>query len=388
MGISRSGDRRPRVGDAPSRLKWDPEDYRRHSMPQLKSALELIRRMELRGNEHLLDIGCGDGKITAILSTLLPEGRVLGVDASEEMIEFASKRYPKDRYPNLSWRVVDATRLPFHGEFDVVFSNACQHWIADQRPVLSGIERSLRSGGKVYLRMRGRGELGRLEAILMELIMSARWREYFSRWSGGFGFHDPEDYRAWLSEAGLRPVRVELTRSYAAFRGREGLAGHIRTTWLPFTLRIPEEEREEFIYRMVDRYLEDCPPDAEGMVYIPSYRLEVEAYKPDRRRYTIRVRQDQRGGTEVLFKNYMEEVVDSTLEEILSRRDDVCKCDRCKLDIKALALNHLPPKYVVTDKGYVYTKVNELESQFKADVTVAVTNAMKVVRKNPRHDKD
>jgi len=82
----------------------------------------------------------------------------------------------------------------------------------------------------------------------------------------------------------------------------------------------------------------------------------------------------------------MEEATDSTIEEILARRDDVCKCDRCKMDIKALALNHLPPKYVVTDMGYVYTKVNELENQFKADITVAVTNALKIIRDNPRHD--
>ena len=86
------------------------------------------------------------------------------------------------------------------------------------------------------------------------------------------------------------------------------------------------------------------------------------------------------------FKNYMEEAVDSTIEEILSHRDDVCDCDRCRLDIKALALNHLPPKYVVTDRGYVYTKINELVNQFKADITVAVTNALKIIRDNPRHD--
>ncbi len=90
----------------------------------------------------------------------------------------------------------------------------------------------------------------------------------------------------------------------------------------------------------------------------------------------------------MLLRNYMEEVVNRTLEEILSPRDDVCKCERCKLDIMALALNHLPPKYVVTDMGYIYTKVNELESQFKADVTVAVTNALKIIRKNPRHEEE
>ena len=87
----------------------------------------------------------------------------------------------------------------------------------------------------------------------------------------------------------------------------------------------------------------------------------------------------------VILRNYMEEVVDRTIEEILAPREDICKCERCILDIKALALNHLPPKYVVTDMGYVYTKVNELENQFKADITVAVTNAMKIIRKNPRH---
>ena len=88
----------------------------------------------------------------------------------------------------------------------------------------------------------------------------------------------------------------------------------------------------------------------------------------------------------MLLTNYMEEVVDRTLEEILAHREDICTCERCILDIKALALNHLPPKYVVTDKGYIYTKVNELVSQFKADITVAVTNAIKIIRKNPRHE--
>lgn len=90
----------------------------------------------------------------------------------------------------------------------------------------------------------------------------------------------------------------------------------------------------------------------------------------------------------MLLRNYMEEVVDSTMQEILEHRDDVCKCDRCMMDIKALALNHLPAKYVVTDMGYVYTKIQELESQFKTDIAVAVTNALKIVRKNPRHGEE
>ncbi len=88
----------------------------------------------------------------------------------------------------------------------------------------------------------------------------------------------------------------------------------------------------------------------------------------------------------MLLKNYMEDAVEATLDEILEWKD-TCRCDRCRSDVKALALNHLPPKYVVTDKGYVYTKVNELATQFRTDITVAVTNAMKAVAKHPRHDR-
>lgn len=87
----------------------------------------------------------------------------------------------------------------------------------------------------------------------------------------------------------------------------------------------------------------------------------------------------------MIFKNYMEDAVDAALDEVLELTE-ACGCERCRLDIKALALNHLPPKYVVTDKGYVYTKVNELAAQFRTDITVALTNAAKVVSQKPRHD--
>ncbi len=86
----------------------------------------------------------------------------------------------------------------------------------------------------------------------------------------------------------------------------------------------------------------------------------------------------------MIFKNYMEDAVEAELDDVLELAD-ACKCERCRMDIKALALNHLPPKYVVTDKGYVYTKVNELAAQFRTDITVAITNALKVVSRNPRH---
>jgi len=85
------------------------------------------------------------------------------------------------------------------------------------------------------------------------------------------------------------------------------------------------------------------------------------------------------------IKNFVEDGVASYVDEALT--DDVvfCKCRRCRLDVMALALNELKPKYVVTPKGYAFARSDELEAQFLADTIVAVRRAMKVVRENPRH---
>ncbi|AKL95285.1 late competence development protein ComFB [Clostridium aceticum] len=84
-------------------------------------------------------------------------------------------------------------------------------------------------------------------------------------------------------------------------------------------------------------------------------------------------------------KNYMEVVVNQLLPGILKRYKDICGCDRCIADIKAITLNLLPPKYVATESGELYQKVNALSVQFEADVTNAVIQAINKVKNNPRH---
>ena len=84
----------------------------------------------------------------------------------------------------------------------------------------------------------------------------------------------------------------------------------------------------------------------------------------------------------LLMKNYMEEIVLSALDDIL-KDINMCKCDKCKLDIAAKALNDLPPQYVVTQKGEMYSKVNNLRIQFEVDVISAITKAAILVKRNP-----
>jgi len=83
--------------------------------------------------------------------------------------------------------------------------------------------------------------------------------------------------------------------------------------------------------------------------------------------------------------NFMEDVVSSYVDEVISNDEEFCGCPRCRLDVIALALNDVKPKYVVTTKGYAYARMGELQAQFKADTIVAVTKALQAVKENPRH---
>lgn len=84
-------------------------------------------------------------------------------------------------------------------------------------------------------------------------------------------------------------------------------------------------------------------------------------------------------------KNYMEIVVNNLLPSVLKLNSDVCCCEKCQADIKAIALNHLPPKYIATESGEVYSKINALSIQFEADVINAITKAIEKVKNLPRH---
>jgi trans-aconitate methyltransferase len=256
---------------------WDAADYERHSAAQRQWARELIDKLDLRGDEALLDIGCGDGKVTAEIAAQLPNGFAVGMDSSEEMIGLARSRYPAAAHPNLSFVLGDARSLPFHDGFNAVFSNAALHWVRDHGPVLRGIFGSTKPGARITLSMGGRGNADGILAVLDDMLRLGEWAPYFRDFTMPYGFHGPEDYRVWLREAGLRPRRAELVDKDIANADRAGLEGWFRTTWLPYTQRVPAERRDDFVTRVVDWYLERHPPDERGVIHVHMVRLEVEA---------------------------------------------------------------------------------------------------------------
>ena len=261
-------------------MKWNPEDYAKNSDAQLKWARELRQNLNLQGNESVLDVGCGDGKITADFARTLLQGRVIGVDSSPEMIAYATRTYPRNQYPNLSFACVDARFLNFKHEFDLCFSNATLHWVDDHQAFLNGASRGLRSGGRLVVSCGGQGNAADVLQVFSELVSSKSWNNYFDEFHNPYFFYGDRDYALWLEKAGFKIERLELIPKDMTHLGKQGFASWIRTTWMPFTKCVPESERDRFIDRFVETYLERIPLDRDGLAHIRMMRLEVNALKP------------------------------------------------------------------------------------------------------------
>jgi trans-aconitate methyltransferase len=265
--------------------QWDAVDYQKTSAEQQRWGLELLDRIALSGNEHVLDIGCGDGKLTAEIARRVPFGSVLGVDKSKDMICFSREHYRINAFPNLAFRLLDARDLHFDQDFDVVFSNATLHWIDDHANILLRIRKSLLVGGRVIAQMGGKGNAATILKILSTIMSSEKWVKYFNDFSIPYTFYDAQEYRLLLESAGFAVKRIEIIPKLMAHRGKEGLSSWIRTTWLPYTRRVPEDLQADFIREIVDTYMATQGFDKNDTIRVEMVRLEFDAEKvPNRDR--------------------------------------------------------------------------------------------------------
>jgi len=255
-------------------IRWDPADYADQSAAQLSWAKELLQRLKPAGTEAILDIGCGDGKITAVIAAAVPNGFVLGVDSSPEMIAHAVATH---RAPNLQFRRADAQSIELDRVFDVAFSNACLHWVDDWQGVFNGVAKCLRPGGRLFVSCGGKGNADQVLHAVKRVGASEAWRDYFRDFEFAWHFRDNRTADRLLRHAGFVPDRVELVPKDMTHDTPAGLAGWLRTTWMPYTHQVPEDRREAFIADALADYLAARPPDAAGRTHVNMVRLEIEA---------------------------------------------------------------------------------------------------------------
>jgi len=262
--------------------KWNAAEYAANSVVQQSWARELIARLHLRGDERILDVGCGDGKVTAELAHAVPHGSAVGVDASAEMVAYAKKQFPPSKISNLKFEVSDAREI---GEgdaasgFDLVFSNAAMHWVDDHEKFLRGASTVLKPDGRLIVSCGGKGNAHDVFLALRPEMRLKHWREFFRGMPMPYFFYSLGDYENWLPKFGFKIQSLKLAPKDAAFAGAEGFATWLRTTWLPFVQRVPENLRGEFIAAITQRYVARHPPDAAGQIHVRMVRLEIDAIK-------------------------------------------------------------------------------------------------------------
>ncbi|RUM68440.1 MAG: SAM-dependent methyltransferase [Sulfurospirillum sp.] len=252
---------------------WDASAYAKYSKGQEKWARELIAKLALKGDESILDLGCGDGKITAILAEQT-EGEVVGVDKSSDMIALA-----RDTYADIAFEKMDATQLSFEARFDLIFSNAVLHWVSDHRSVVAGLKRALKPGGKILLQFGGYGNAAEILKVMEEHI-EAHYADYFKAFMFPYSFPHSDIYRRLLEEQGFEEISARLIPKDMVHDSVDAFTGWLRTTWFPYTDALPEEMRENFIEGFVTRYLQKHPLDENGGVHVDMVRLEVAAKNP------------------------------------------------------------------------------------------------------------
>jgi trans-aconitate methyltransferase len=237
-------------------------------------------RLALRGDETLIDLGCGDGRLTAELAARVPRGEVIGLDGDADMVSFARRAHARK---NLSFVHGDVRSFalgspgPLARPADLVVSTACLHWVADHEAVLRRCRAHLSPGGRLSFQMGGRGCCAGILEAAAEVAAEPRWAARLLPFENPWTFRGPEAFEAALPPCGFRASRVALVPKDMVHPGTEALLAWMRTTWMPVLLRVDEPVREALAQAIASRYLAQHPLDADGRTHVDMVRLEVEA---------------------------------------------------------------------------------------------------------------
>jgi SAM-dependent methyltransferase len=256
--------------------EWNAADYHRLSAPQFEWGQRVLSELRLRGDECVMDAGCGTGKLTRLLWENLPRGRVVGVDLSRNMAVHARENLESDFSGRVGFVVADLVELPFHNCFDGIFSTASFHWIHDHDGLFRNLHAALRPRGWLHAQCGGGPNLDRLRQRVRGLSQSSD----FSQWLGTFRepwfFSDAEGAAARLRAAGFENVETGIEEApFAAASGRE-FGDYLTAIVLHRHLELlPAGLRTDFVQRLVDAAASDDSPWT-----LDYWRLNLRASKP------------------------------------------------------------------------------------------------------------
>ena len=257
--------------------EWNATDYHRISGPQVRWGKKVLARVHLRGDEMLMDAGCGTGRLTAELLQSLPRGRVVGVDLSQNMLAGTRDYLVRDFPGKFLLVAADLQDLPFDGVFDGIFSTAAFHWILDHDRLFRSLFRALRPGGWLRAQCGGGPNLARLRKRTDELAATAKYARYFTGFREPWTFNDAETAAAVLRRAGFEDVHTSLEPALTILEDLPKYSEFVRSVILRQHLeRIPDDVlRTAFVAALASQAAADDPPFS-----LDYWRLNLDAKIP------------------------------------------------------------------------------------------------------------
>jgi trans-aconitate 2-methyltransferase len=219
---------------------WDAATYHRVGTPQARWAERVLERLDLRGDETVLDAGCGSGRVTAMLLERLPEGRVIAVDSSPSMVAAARGALPADRVDTMVCNLVD---LELDEPVDAVFSNAVFHWVLDHDRLFERLHAALRPGGQLVAQCGSEGNIAAFKAAMEEVAARPPYAAHIAGWTP-WNYASPDVTEERLRRAGFAQARCWRTDEPVEPEDPESF---VSTVCLGAHLdRLPEDLREPY----------------------------------------------------------------------------------------------------------------------------------------------
>ena len=266
------------MSEPPKSREWNAAEYHRLSAPQFQWGQRVLAELRLRGDECLLDAGCGTGKLTHILLQNLPRGRVVGLDVSRNMVLHAQQNLLPDFGDRVSFVAADLVALPFRDCFDGVFSTASFHWVLDHNTLFRNLYDALRAGGWLHAQCGGGPNLARLRQRVRALSQTAEFSNWLGKFPEPWFFSDAEGAASRLRAA--RFERVETNTEEASFNvaSHQEFQQYLRTFVLHRHLELLPTDtlRSAFVEKLADASAHDNPSWT-----LDYWRLNLRAHKPE-----------------------------------------------------------------------------------------------------------
>lgn len=255
--------------------EFDGKKYEKASSHQKEWGTKLIAELNLKGSEKVLDLGCGEGGLSVKISKLLPQGEVVGIDASRGMIDAALPRAKE----NLRFLLMDINDLNFVEKFDVVFSNAALHWVKDHQKLFHNVCRSLRINGRLRFNFAGDGNCSNFFKVIREAMALESYSGCFLDFEWPWYMPTVDEYSALAEFSRFRSVYVWGENADRYFPDVEAMIKWIdQPSLVPFLSFIPTRKQATFRDIVINRMIEETRKE-DGRCFETFRRINILAQK-------------------------------------------------------------------------------------------------------------